>query len=407
MALGTTNITTTLIANTIGVGSNDVGTLCASNKVNKWSKYKPIRLNKLSGVTLDDQINNNFSFDLDNEVSTSPETASLKNWAYLKPTGGATSQYRMGDFRGYYHQALPLMNLIDNFSSINIYGYNTFKIRVSDADNTISGQINMSDFTKLSFNISSWIPCILVKYNSTIYTYKYTGETSVTGAKYITLDFTTAPFNGITDNSDMTFMYLLASDPDKISGTCYYLPMPFAETEPCNKTVTIYNHQSITATFLQVSSVYNTGYEDITFYSGPTQEDSLYFLVPRNIGSVYYKIKLHNSSTSTETIDLSYLTLEYTNLFTSYQNLKLRPSCYDASFNSVDIINSHIITIPANTDAYFYIGIPSALLMTSQTEVGPAVVTGIKISSSITLYFTNNTNEITLAHVSSLRLQSN
>ena len=38
MTLGTTGISTTLVANTIGVGSNDAGTLCTSDKINKWSK---------------------------------------------------------------------------------------------------------------------------------------------------------------------------------------------------------------------------------------------------------------------------------------------------------------------------------------------------------------------------------
>ena len=45
MALGTTGISTTLVANTIGTGSNDVGTLCTSNKISKWSRCNS------SGVT--------------------------------------------------------------------------------------------------------------------------------------------------------------------------------------------------------------------------------------------------------------------------------------------------------------------------------------------------------------------
>ena len=42
MALGTTNISTTLVGNTIGLASNDVGTLCSAPSINKWSKYKPV-----------------------------------------------------------------------------------------------------------------------------------------------------------------------------------------------------------------------------------------------------------------------------------------------------------------------------------------------------------------------------
>ena len=42
MALSNNNIYTQLIANTIGVGSNDIGTLCSSTNINKYSKYKPV-----------------------------------------------------------------------------------------------------------------------------------------------------------------------------------------------------------------------------------------------------------------------------------------------------------------------------------------------------------------------------
>ena len=51
MALGTTNITTTLVGNTLGVASRDVGVLCSSSLINKWSKNKPVRYNTTSAIT--------------------------------------------------------------------------------------------------------------------------------------------------------------------------------------------------------------------------------------------------------------------------------------------------------------------------------------------------------------------
>ena len=52
MALGTTGITTSVVSQEIGLSSNDVGELCQGiklgsglpSKINKWSKYKPVRL---------------------------------------------------------------------------------------------------------------------------------------------------------------------------------------------------------------------------------------------------------------------------------------------------------------------------------------------------------------------------
>lgn len=42
MTLPNTGISTSMVAQAIGAGSNDVGTLCNHANVNKWSKYKPI-----------------------------------------------------------------------------------------------------------------------------------------------------------------------------------------------------------------------------------------------------------------------------------------------------------------------------------------------------------------------------
>ena len=42
MALPTSSIYTGLVAQTLGVGSNDVGTLCNHENIKEWSKYKPI-----------------------------------------------------------------------------------------------------------------------------------------------------------------------------------------------------------------------------------------------------------------------------------------------------------------------------------------------------------------------------
>ena len=35
----------------LGLASNDLGTLCTSNRVNMWSKKKPIKYNKIGELT--------------------------------------------------------------------------------------------------------------------------------------------------------------------------------------------------------------------------------------------------------------------------------------------------------------------------------------------------------------------
>ena len=95
MALPTTGISTSLVANTIGAGSNDVGTLCTHPNINKWSKWKPVRSNKVTGLTVTDIEN----------LSSGLSRLDMYEVVYLKPTGDASSPYRLGDFRNYNHSA--------------------------------------------------------------------------------------------------------------------------------------------------------------------------------------------------------------------------------------------------------------------------------------------------------------
>lgn len=115
MAIQTTGITTTLVGNTIGLASNDVGTLCSSNKINKWSKYKPVAY----PATTTTGINNWWqgyrpSYDVGYFnlygikmpiITTLSDTNSV--WEYDPPRGGADEPYRIGDFKNYQHNSIP------------------------------------------------------------------------------------------------------------------------------------------------------------------------------------------------------------------------------------------------------------------------------------------------------------
>lgn len=101
MALGTTNISTDLVGTTLSTSSRDVGTLCTHSAINKWSKYKPVRSNSVIGLTETGFQAARFGLERDNS----------DNINYLKPTGEQTSPYRLGDFRGYNHTAIPPTNV--------------------------------------------------------------------------------------------------------------------------------------------------------------------------------------------------------------------------------------------------------------------------------------------------------
>ena len=109
MALGTTNITTTLVGNTIGLATRDIGLLCSSNKINKWSKYKPVIYPTISTTgNWWKAVDGNCGLSITEYSNINDLVAAITNgviWEYNKPTGGISSPYRLGDFRGYNHNA--------------------------------------------------------------------------------------------------------------------------------------------------------------------------------------------------------------------------------------------------------------------------------------------------------------
>ena len=132
MALGTTNITTTLVGTTIGSSSRDVGSLCSSTLINKWSKYKPVIYPVVSTTGITDfwKANDGYcGFSIPQYVDVDALLADATTWIYNKPYGTSSSPYRIGDFRGYEHTSvIPFDVLIPNAIEVGSSG-NLIKLR--------------------------------------------------------------------------------------------------------------------------------------------------------------------------------------------------------------------------------------------------------------------------------------
>ena len=122
MALGTTNISTTLVGTTLGTSSRDVGTLCKHSAINAYSKRKPVvysevsptgewwkaRYNTSEEITKSGdyglrppapQVTDSVSFVKDKVIA-----ACASVWTYRKPQGTFNEPFRLGDFRSYTHE---------------------------------------------------------------------------------------------------------------------------------------------------------------------------------------------------------------------------------------------------------------------------------------------------------------
>ncbi len=104
-------ITVSKVAETLGVTSTDVGKLCICNTTNKFSKWKPVRYNTQTGITADQLKSVEYGLQIprsaENPSAQIIPSSILTDWVYLQPQGGASSPYRLGDYRNYLHEAVP------------------------------------------------------------------------------------------------------------------------------------------------------------------------------------------------------------------------------------------------------------------------------------------------------------
>ena len=105
MALPNDKISIPLVAKELGTTENDLGRLCTHQNINKWSKYKPIDVNKVEGLLESDFAFKKYGLPLKQfttlDALITYYRANPIKFEYQKPKGGALSPYRLSDFRNY------------------------------------------------------------------------------------------------------------------------------------------------------------------------------------------------------------------------------------------------------------------------------------------------------------------
>ena len=104
------------VKSVLGESSNDLATLCKSSNINVWAKYKPTvypspfpddwykAKDGNYGINITVENGKSNWKDLVGEYS---KTNNGYGNLYNRPTGGTNAPYRLGDFRGYFHDANP------------------------------------------------------------------------------------------------------------------------------------------------------------------------------------------------------------------------------------------------------------------------------------------------------------
>lgn len=132
-------ITVSMVKQVLASPYTDVGKLCTSDNINMWSKHKPYSHAHVTATTIPQfetaiksvqwglkiqkqtgsNTNTNGDYTSVTRVVTDGRNNLLPQWVYVKPTGGASSPYRLGDFRNYYHEAQPPIRISSSQQSIN------------------------------------------------------------------------------------------------------------------------------------------------------------------------------------------------------------------------------------------------------------------------------------------------
>ena len=124
-----TGITTSLVGNALGTTIRSVGALCKHDNINMWSKNKPFRAPVVTAVTDTQREYAHWGLEvvsantIDNLIYQANQNSG-KGVIYLKPEGGETQPYRLGDFRGYNPDATaPMENAYKNNTTKDVAAY--------------------------------------------------------------------------------------------------------------------------------------------------------------------------------------------------------------------------------------------------------------------------------------------
>lgn len=364
MILPNNNISIMSVRNCIGEPSSDLGTLCISNKVNMWSKYKPVKLN-----TLNTNSNPNWykgddlSCGINMPKSGHPDTVKNQVWTRQIPTGGSSSPYRLGDFRGYNSSAQRIISGRLYFNE-TLQTDSKLQLKIDLYHNAIDNNLQFTDIDKLK---NMYYGLLIEDYTKTqwIVTSDKTCIQAVddSGILRINLDFQTYPFNSRTG----AYRIVQFLTPSK-----YTTPVTFPSVIDCysvyNDSAKLFNEAKINyssyssnfeATLMAVSDSISGTFKNIEPYEGWINAPFIVSL--RYASEQFFKIKLKYTDTSiaTKRFDFSWLSFSAENVLgdsvdVNDKNPDNRYHKYDG--NKTPIYGDYIDLKP-NIEQIVYIGV--------------------------------------------------
>lgn len=169
---------------------NVTWTVVSRNEINKWAKYKPVRVNGVHALTdsefesqefLDNGIliKTYYGLKISQHITTLSVNLHNTTYEYYKPVGTINSPFRISDFtrydsprnKGYYHLANPSINAEMQWQDLNIvYTTDTYPIEVRLDYATDANSINIFDMgVQRPVTSQRFYCCCMLTVNNTTY----------------------------------------------------------------------------------------------------------------------------------------------------------------------------------------------------------------------------------------------
>lgn len=359
MALPNDKISTSLVGNTIGSGSRDVGTLCTHPNINKWSKWKPVRRNNVTGITYTDLQAVNYGLVVPTS-STTPEEAITKEYAYNRPRGGIFNEmYRLGDFRNYNHEAIsPTYGIGD----VVVYPTLQTNIKIGLPFN-VAGSDLIIGIEELGVIKDCYLGIKMTQLGNTYYK---TAETTISeNGGVIEWDNTEPPFDG---NNPLGYDYIFFATPTRYSEPTdnipsVFYPLPFTSQSEATGLIKIYRNSTAVRYVAQQIGNYHNQLSPISNYEYQLGGSNTYYKLTSSSGSFFIEFQLINNNSSDTVLNAFNF---YGNYYPTFANNTNNPTgrermtVYQRVGSTYTLISSNF-TIPANSTINIVFGLSNWL----------------------------------------------
>lgn len=380
------------VSSLIGAGTNDLGTLCKHPNVNMWAKYKPISAAVIGELTEAKQ--KELCFGLSAPDGRYVSAISLSNasdiedaisnvWVYEQPQGGASSPYRLGDFKGYYHDANPPMEAQVPSSGLTVNKSKKTYVNINidvDPDRGGVGIYEIQGYELLNGDLDlreyEWI--FLVKDPNG--NYKVAGKADENILDYDGQINSTSIYIDISNFTTYIKPYDVYIGLGKFSnGRWWVIPLPnggkstmnkcpfklYVTNDPISGGGGVSNWLNDVLFSYTLNGVYKTANEC-------TDEGSGNYSMKTTYGDVYIKLTIKNTSGSSSVISGNDI-----EIYANERNLIAHPIIYNSSNTAVSSL-----TIPANGTVTCTFRFDGLLSWVTSTSVGNTVELDLRRKNS-------------------------